>query len=767
MFAGAREPLPWRRMLVDTLVLTVLVIAAGLVFAPAYGGVAFLRALATGAGVGALSALVPRLLRWPAITSFVLVAMGYFGFGAAAAVPESAIGSVLPTGGSIRLLAAGVITSWKQMLTVAVPVGDGGALLVPVYLLAAALSLAAVLLAVRTSRGLIALVPAAAMAVGAAVLASSSAFEPAIVGTGWMVLAVLWASWRRAATGLPGLDVRRPFALLLVIVPTVAAGVLLGPLVTSQTSPRTIARELVQPPFDPSTLASPLSSYRRYVVTNREKPQLTVTGLPAGMPLRLAVLDTYSGQYYSTSADVGTFARVGGRLAQVPSGTSVTVGITVDEYADVWVPDVGYLAAVGFGGPDAVRLREDFRYNRETGAAVVTSGLRTGDRLELTASVPAQPTPQQLGDTPVDTVAQDPLDKSIPEVVSKAGEWGGSGSPAQVVENLRKALHDTGYVSHGETESGVPGGHGADRIRQLLTSKIMRGDSEQYAVALALMVRAKGYPARVVLGFRGGDAGDASQVIDGSRLTAWVEVPFVGYGWVAFDPLPDEQKPPPTQRPDENQSQADPQQAQPPPPPVPPQQAQADAQDDTDSPDDPQQDDQQQEAPPPPDGGSAIWGWVALGVGIPVLLLVPFLVILLLKRRRRRALSGTGTPDQRIAGGWRYLLGRAVDLGITPPRGTTRTEAARQLATDFAARAAAPRPNRPGELPQAPTAGGVAVLARSADAGIFAPEPVDPASAARYWQHLEQELAEIDRSLSPWRRWRARLSTRSLRKDVR
>ena len=137
----------------------------------------------------------------------------------------------------------------------------------------------------------------------------------------------------------------------------------------------------------------------------------------------------------------------------------------------------------------------------------------------------------------------------------------------------------------------------------------MFGDAEQYAVAMALMVRSKNLPARVVMGFKPQSRGGTVE-LSGAQMTAWVEVPFHGYGWVAFDPLPDEAKPPPTQRPDENQSQAEPQRVQPPPPPIPPKDAQAQSQEQPDTPDTPDEAKNKQQAPPPPPASPVRWGWI-------------------------------------------------------------------------------------------------------------------------------------------------------------
>jgi transglutaminase-like putative cysteine protease len=77
----------------------------------------------------------------------------------------------------------------------------------------------------------------------------------------------------------------------------------------------------------------------------------------------------------------------------------------------------------------------------------------------------------------------------------------------------------------------------ASEIADFLTSKT--GYCQQYAAAMAWMVRAAGVPARVAFGFtRGTPAGDGVYTITNRNAHAWTEVYFQGYGWVPFDATP-------------------------------------------------------------------------------------------------------------------------------------------------------------------------------------------------------------------------------------
>jgi hypothetical protein len=69
---------------------------------------------------------------------------------------------------------------------------------------------------------------------------------------------------------------------------------------------------------------------------------------------------------------------------------------------------------------------------------------------------------------------------------------------------------------------------------------VRRGHCQLYASALALMLRSLGIPTRVVAGYRGGDwsESDRAYVVTRNMAHLWVEVYFLDYGWVTFDPSP-------------------------------------------------------------------------------------------------------------------------------------------------------------------------------------------------------------------------------------
>jgi len=71
------------------------------------------------------------------------------------------------------------------------------------------------------------------------------------------------------------------------------------------------------------------------------------------------------------------------------------------------------------------------------------------------------------------------------------------------------------------------------------------GHCELYATAMALMLRSLDIPTRIVMGYRGGewDESDGSYIIRGDMAHVWLEVYFIGHGWVKFDPSPRSNEP--------------------------------------------------------------------------------------------------------------------------------------------------------------------------------------------------------------------------------
>jgi transglutaminase-like putative cysteine protease len=742
-----------RRPEIDVLVLVPAIALAGLPLVPVFGPVALLRGLVGGVVVGTLVALVSARLRWGVWVSVAVAFAAFLVAGPAVAVPGATLLHVLPRPEGVWQVLTGAVTSWKQVVTLEPELGTSGNTLVAPFLLGTAASLGALSLALRSrarAGAFAALVPPVVLVVST-LLGTKVAVGPVVSGLVLVVALTSWASWR-CGTFAP----RRVLSLALVVAVVGALGAVTGPWVATA-NPRYVLRDEIVPPFDPTSQASPLSAFRKFVKDWSDTPLLTVRGLPAGGQVRLATMDAFDGVVWNVAGaeaaeGSGTFRRVGSEVdTQERSGRQVNVEMTADELPFVWLPTVGWTEGVDVTGRYAAR-RADLRYNEATGAAVLVGGVPRGFTWTADVVVPAQPDEDALESAAIGSAVL-PRPQDVPDAVAvRAAAFAGTASkPALIAQTLAARLHDEGWFSHGRTEIGearAMSGHGANRVAELLGGQMMVGDGEQYASAMALMARSMGLPARVVLGFVGPAEQQREVTFTGSQIQAWVEIDYAGYGWVSYFPTPDESRTP-QQDPTQQQAQSDPQVRQPPPPQNDPVTA---PDDDTEQ---PHTDDNEEQS-----RTGRLWalvGRLALVGGVPlVLVLGPPLLIAAVKRRRRRRRRQAAEPVARVVGGWDELLDQAVDLRRPLPEPATRRELAVALAGAF--------PSRSGAGRRGPGIGGpVATLASRADAVVFGGlEPTDEDVAA-FWGQVDVALAAM-RSAVPRRvRWRAQLSAASVR----
>ncbi|WP_019136831.1 transglutaminaseTgpA domain-containing protein [Cellulomonas massiliensis] len=743
---GVRTP---GRALVDVLCLVGTLALALVPLLEVYGGLVALPAIAGGLLLGTAAGVVGAWRRWTALGTVAVLVVAFLLAGGALAAPTTTVAGVVPTLETLETLATGTVTSWKYALTLQPPVGAGGGVLVAPLLLALVGSAAATSTALRVRRGSVAGLATVApvlVTVGAIVLGLRFPTVPPLV-TGLVLVGVLlpWASWRAGT-----LRLRRVLAVTVMGAVVGAAGAFAGPAVAGQHE-RFVVRDEIVPPFDPRDYPSPLAAYRAFVKKYEDTTLFTVEGLPDDGRVRLATLDRYDGTVWNVSGagaqSSGEFRRVGRTIEQPARGEEARVRVQVQGLSGVWLPTVGEARSITL----APRDQADLRYNDATGAAVLTRGVRPGLTYTLDAVVPRVPDDDDIGTAPAADVTQPDL-AGVPDVVAvtAADVARDAGQPVEVARALADWLSQEGFFSDGLEEGGVSSslsGHGASRMITLLSGDLMVGDSEQYASAMALMAREMALPARVVMGFvpeRPAGEDDGPVEVHGSDVRAWVEVAFAGYGWVPFDPTP-----PPEQTPDEQDSEKptdpEPQVVQPPPP---PEGAVTPPDEDTEQPstDEPQDD----------DGASRVWLLVARVVGIaaiPLLVLAaPFVVVGVLKARRRRRRRRQPDPVRRVAGGWDEVVDAARDLHRSPLGAGTRTEGAHELASAFAQAPAAPQ-----------LRASVATLARAADRAVFAGGTPSPDEIDDYWADVASAVDSMTRSV-PWRRrWRARLSTLSLR----
>ncbi|KQM15872.1 hypothetical protein ASF83_08100 [Plantibacter sp. Leaf171] len=758
-------PLPGRSW-IDLVVVFVLAAIGLLGFGAALSGTGFLLAGLGGLVLGLAVGVASHALRLNAILTGLSTVLVFTLFGSALAMPSAATFAVLPNLRTLGGISIGAVFGWKDFVTLQTPLSAPAYIMTLPYVAGLLVGVVSAVLAVRwlprrpqiAVRCAVVLVgPTVLYAVGV-LLGTQTPFLAAVRGIAFALIALLWLGWRpgagrgeNAAASTTAV-LRRKKIVGTVVLAAVAVVVGGGAAVVASppADSRFVLREVVTPPFDPLEYPSPLAGFREYTKDLAETKLFTATGLEPGDRIRLAAMDSYDGRLWtvsgpSTATDgSGAFELVGDQLPGpqlITKGGDRRVSIDVTGYDDIWVPSVGYPSAFTLDGKASERS-EDVRYNAESGAAVITSGLGEGDDYEERTTTQAVPSDTFLATTPTAPVDLPPV-TNIPDiVVAKASEFVGTETtPMGQLRRIEQTLRTTGFLSHGLASDSSPSraGHGADRMSELFTRTPMVGDEEQYASAFALMARSLGYPARVVMGFAPEvTEGQGSVQVVGDDVTAWVEVPFEGYGWVAFSPTPDETEIPQDQDP-KPKTEPQPQVRQPP---------RSDNLDDsllTEASIDDGDDDDKDDGFVIPEW---VW-WVALVVGVPVsLYVIPLLAIAGAKRRRtKRRRSGSG--DRRAAGAWDELVDRYAELGYSVPAAATRSSTATALGT---------------QEPDGATT--LTSLAGTTDDAVFSGRDVDDATAEELWRRSEAESSRAQGALGWFARQRSRFRYRAKRSIV-
>ena len=111
-----------------------------------------------------------------------------------------------------------------------------------------------------------------------------------------------------------------------------------------EASNRVVLRDRIDPPFDPADYPSPLSAHRRYVKGTSSDDLFRVTGVPAGVPIRVATMDQYDGVLWKLAAGAnatvgssGFFQRVGSEVNPGLGGVHTKIDVTINKWDEVWV----------------------------------------------------------------------------------------------------------------------------------------------------------------------------------------------------------------------------------------------------------------------------------------------------------------------------------------------------------------------------------------------------------------------------------------------
>ena len=431
---------------------------------------------------------------WSWFTLLLSVLGGYLLLGVPLAVP-SALTSVPNVLGGLLDLVTATVFSWKELVTIQLPVGSYQTLLAPAFLLFLGGTTVALSLAWRGKRLFYLAVPVIlAVQLFGLVFGSSAVSIPltvvglsvpapreSLIGLAALLLAFGFLAWRthlarsealdlaarttgvrRTPGGLGG-RVRRGILAGGVLV--LAIGVSLGGLAAVAATPaREVLRSSIDPAVDLREYISPLSQYRSYFSAERYDQELfTVTGDAltiddgSASRVRLAVLSYYDGEVFRVvnpaageSDQITAFARV--PHSRASTAERITTRFDISGYTGVWMPGADALSSIRFAGDRAAELSDGFFYNAGTASGIQLNALENGDRYTVvTEPLTDAATLAGLASPVGDTLDDELIPASLSDWVDAQAVTNDGAGLAELVTRLR----ERGYLSHALTAPPV------------------------------------------------------------------------------------------------------------------------------------------------------------------------------------------------------------------------------------------------------------------------------------------------------------------------
>jgi transglutaminase-like putative cysteine protease len=181
----------------------------------------------------------------------------------------------------------------------------------------------------------------------------------------------------------------------------------------------------------------------------------------------------------------------------------------------------------------------DITWDPYRGQALVDGGLDAGLEYAVRSRI-SLPTPEEL-DGVIQLSSKQygrwtslPRDALDPRIHELAEQWTEDATTAyRKVIAIQDHFHDGSFVYSTDVEPTAD----AAALLAFLT-QTRTGFCQQFATAMAVMVRELGLPARVAVGYRTGTANEDTYLVQTKDAHAWVEVYFERYGWLQFEPTP-------------------------------------------------------------------------------------------------------------------------------------------------------------------------------------------------------------------------------------
>ncbi|HEY8018802.1 MAG TPA: transglutaminaseTgpA domain-containing protein [Actinomycetota bacterium] len=259
---------------------------------------------------------------------------------------------------------------------------------------------------------------------------------------------------------------------------------------------------------------------------------------------RMVALPNFDGSKFSPDTTAETqglsgYAELAGASGADPAVLGQTAPINQTFTA---LTDLGDLYLPMAYPPTELSIDRDVAWAPDTGTANLEVPLDEGDTYTVTSYL-VQPTAEELrADDPLGT-AQDPRYLALPsdtraELSPLAQEW-----TAGKVTSYDKVIAILDHLDGGDYSYSVNVPASMSLMQFLTETKT--GFCQQFATAMAAMLRSLGIPARVAVGFTRGDYDEGSGLYTVSSHDAhtWVEVRFPTHGWIPFEPTPGPRNP--------------------------------------------------------------------------------------------------------------------------------------------------------------------------------------------------------------------------------
>ncbi|WP_309133027.1 transglutaminaseTgpA domain-containing protein [Brevibacterium sp.] len=254
-------------------------------------------------------------------------------------------------------------------------------------------------------------------------------------------------------------------------------------------------------------------------------------------PVRLTSIDAFDGQNWTPSPFTLDPFAIAAEGLPWPQGlprdknySEQSIDVTIGDYDQQYLP-------TPYAPQQPSGLNRRWIYD-ENSLAIVGNGERTAGLKYSMDYLSVEPSAKDLQSaTPVDSgdfETELEVPASLPQSVRDTADEVTAGAENQ----WEAAVLLQAYFRSGEFEYSLdaPEQASGDAISDFLVDK--KGYCVQFSSAMTIMARTMGIPARIGVGFAGGDKSGDEYEVSMKDSHAWPELYFEGAGWVRFEPTP-------------------------------------------------------------------------------------------------------------------------------------------------------------------------------------------------------------------------------------